>query len=410
MTETSWAEKKLRADPRLAEEADGNALLDELEGRLPRVTLDGETYWVAEGDLLLDAHELRLYALDREDRGRFVEFGERPREGARELVGIRDDDGALVRWPKPAVLRYCIRKEEFPGAQQHRLVREMMRIATDDWMAACGVSFVHEEALDEPGTDRTGLTFTVRYAKTKGLIAAGFFPHQPKHRHHVIIDPTFFTQSSYELDGVLRHELGHVLGFRHEHIRAEAPPECPKAETSPGGALFPFGEFDPHSVMHYFCGGVGTSDMRLTEVDVAGARQLYGPPKTVAPAPLDTTASALPPASPPSGITLTLPGGDEVRLEGEADDLAPAGLGAGAADRAVGAVKKSASEVAQTIQALTSELVRPIVEAQASPLRPSKLALELGLDVGASGNVWVVKGSAKATIKVIAEWQPDKKG
>jgi hypothetical protein len=73
---------------------------------------------------------------------------------------------------------------------------------------------------------------------------------------------------------VLRHELGHVLGFRHELIRSGAPAVCPK---EPLWDARPLTDYDPQSVMHYFCGGVGSSSLRITELDRVGAQQVYGP-------------------------------------------------------------------------------------------------------------------------------------
>jgi hypothetical protein len=70
--------------------------------------------------------------------------------------------------------------------------------------------------------------------------------------------------------------LGHVLGFRHEHIRSGAPADCPQEGTSDAINLT---EYDPRSVMHYFCGGIGTQEMKLTEVDRQGAQAVYGPPQ-----------------------------------------------------------------------------------------------------------------------------------
>ena len=66
------------------------------------------------------------------------------------------------------------------------------------------------------------LVFTVRHVDAGGqFIAAAFFPTYPPLRRRVLIDPSYFADDlSFDRVGVLRHELGHVLGFRHEHIVA----------------------------------------------------------------------------------------------------------------------------------------------------------------------------------------------
>ena len=37
-------------------------------------------------------------------------------------------------------------------------------------------------------------------------------------------------------------------------------------------------DYDPQSVMHYFCGGQGTRELRISGLDSIGAQQVYGPP------------------------------------------------------------------------------------------------------------------------------------
>ena len=79
----------------------------------------------------------------------------------------------------------------------------------------------------------------------------------------MLIDASYFT-TSFNTVGVLRHELGHVLGFRHEHIRSGAPAVCPGESVA---ATVNLTDYDPQSVMHYFCGGVGNPDLAITETD-----------------------------------------------------------------------------------------------------------------------------------------------
>jgi hypothetical protein len=75
------------------------------------------------------------------------------------------------------------------------------------------------------------------------------------------------------MKGVLTHELGHVLGLRHEHTRPEAG-KC--FEDNNWRALT---TYDAHSVMHYpQCNGLNTGDLVLTAEDKKGIALLYGQP------------------------------------------------------------------------------------------------------------------------------------
>ncbi len=238
----------------------------------PRITIDGVVYYLLEGDLLLNADQLHVYCLQQAER---EQTGGEAREG---LVAMATADGKIVRWAPGKVLGYVVVRGTFPDEASYRKVVTAMRQATADWEGACGVKFLHLQAQDAallPGQPPP--VFDVRYYDTQGaFIAVAFFPNDPVAQRHVFIDPSFFRSDLfYNPIGVLRHELGHVLGFRHEHIRSGAPADCPQEGTLDARDLTPY---DPQSVMHYFCGGIGSRDMQLTDVDKQGARAVYGAP------------------------------------------------------------------------------------------------------------------------------------
>ena len=261
-------------------------LYETLKAKLNTVDVDGEKFYVAEGDTLLDDEKLKVYAAVREqaDKARAaakaadaVGFGaQRLEEASRGLVAMTQN-GKIIRWKPGTVLTYRVAHATFQGNDAHyRLVVDSVRAATTEWERTCGVNFEHKTDLDsKPGTGREGLVFVVRVFNADGkFIASAFFPSDPVERRHVLIDPSYYT-TSFDKVGVLRHELGHTLGFRHEHIRNEAPPVCPNEPLWNAQVL---GQYDPKSVMHYFCGGVGTNALKISELDQKGARMIYGPP------------------------------------------------------------------------------------------------------------------------------------
>jgi len=250
-----------------------------------QVEIDGETYWVAEGDLLLDADQLDIYIdqLNRKEQLRRMTgdadaLGEVALAPARrELIGIVSG-GRLVRWQDGLVLTYCVLKNTFASQKEYLLARRSVEQATQAWMDACGIEFRHVTEKDASPTTRVDdVVFTVRKIDAFGrFIASAFFPTDPPDRRRVLIDPSFFAKGlSFDRVGVLRHELGHVLGFRHEHISADAPAACPDEDLTD---VKPLTGYDPRSVMHYFCGGVGSRELALTTVDLAGAQRVYGLP------------------------------------------------------------------------------------------------------------------------------------
>jgi hypothetical protein len=251
-----------------------------------RVDIDGEQYWVAEGDVLLNAEQLTEYRLQQENLMQQRELHQKaaalgmvpaPPPTTSALVAVADG-GKLVRWKDGLVLAYYILRNSFADDREYRMVRQAMESATDAWQRTCGVAFGYVPTLDDnPTPTMEGAKFVVRKYDSGGrFIAAAFFPTDSPDRRRVFIDPSFFADDLiFDRTGVLRHELGHVLGFRHEHIRSEAPAVCPDEDL---GDDQPQGVYDPQSVMHYFCGGVGSRELQITDLDVAGAQRVYGLP------------------------------------------------------------------------------------------------------------------------------------
>ncbi|CAN5842568.1 hypothetical protein BH23ACT12_BH23ACT12_15790 [soil metagenome] len=262
-----------------------------LTTRLEKVAIDGEIYYVAEGDTLLDADQLFVYAQQREafEKQKRAEITANSAGlGMARLIGVTSSgerglmglvqEGRIVRWPPGFKLTYTVLKPTFTSAEHYDQVLAGMAAATKAWEEACGVDFEHLEDLDEsPTVSPEGVLFTVRFLDAGGaFIASAFFPNDPPARRRVLIDPSFFSDElSFDTTGVLRHELGHVLGFRHEHIRTGAPPDCPDEETT---GTIDLTQYDPRSVMHYFCGELGSRTLEITELDKVGAQKVYGMP------------------------------------------------------------------------------------------------------------------------------------
>jgi Matrixin len=262
------------------------ALFQKLKARAKKVKVDGTEYYIVEGDTLLDEDQLLFYAQQQEAIAQ-ARAARRAAEGAgirligtiqapsSELIGIVQE-GKIVRWRPGMELTYCVLKSTFPNVANYELVRENMEKATSDWEKTCGVHFNHKQSLDDSDSLRPrGVLFTVREFNAGGqFIAAAFFPDDPINRRRVLIDPSYYSAAlRFDKVGVLRHELGHVLGFRHEHISSLAPPGCPDEDIF---GTIELTDYDPKSVMHYFCGGVGSSGLEITEVDTRGAQKVYG--------------------------------------------------------------------------------------------------------------------------------------
>ncbi|MEL6548016.1 MAG: pre-peptidase C-terminal domain-containing protein, partial [Myxococcota bacterium] len=115
--------------------------------------------------------------------------------------------------------------------------------------------------------------FDVRPIDSFGqYLARAFFPNASRTARNILVDgSTFDVSEPLTLTGILRHELGHVLGFRHEHTRPEAG-TC--FEDNNWRDLTPY---DSNSVMHYpQCNGTGDFSLEITGLDAQGVVALYG--------------------------------------------------------------------------------------------------------------------------------------
>ncbi len=181
------------------------------------------------------------------------------------LVGGHDDV-----WSASARkdISYCLDRESFgPWAST---VESAMADAIADWERSANVHFV---LLDHAACSRstTSVVFDVRKVERRPYLARSFFPSSPRSQRELLVDGTALPPPSpLTLTGVLRHELGHVMGLRHEHTRQADNPcyedDNWRAVTS----------YDVRSVMHYpQCAGVMGRDLTLTPRDREGIALLY---------------------------------------------------------------------------------------------------------------------------------------
>jgi hypothetical protein len=187
---------------------------------------------------------------------------------------VDENDGSDDVWSAIDKLRitYCV-SDRF-GARKSSVVRAM-RAATKSWEQAAHVKFSYRPARDATCTPRESrVVFDVRPTQNAPYLARSFFPKNARALRSVLIDSTAqHVSPPLTLAGILRHEMGHVLGLRHEHTRPQAH-ACYEDDD-----WRPLTPYDPASVMHYpQCNGTGDWSLTLTAHDKEGIAALYGPP------------------------------------------------------------------------------------------------------------------------------------
>lgn len=99
-----------------------------------------------------------------------------------------------------------------------------------------------------------------------------------------------------------------------------------------------------------------------------------------------------------NGLVIYVEKGDAAFAPAVVAGIQEAGL-AEAAEKAI----DTAAQLSSSIKGFCAQMVASLQELE-EKARPDRAAIEFGLSVSVEGNVYVVKTSGEATIKITAEW------
>ena len=182
-------------------------------------------------------------------------------------VGGRDD-----RWSASQArnLTYCV-STRF-GSRQRTVINAMAAGAALWENASSGVNFVYVSSQNSScNTRNNNVVFSVEPTSTTSYIARAFFPSTAKSGRNILVNASSLVSSgSWTPANILGHELGHTLGFRHEHTRPEA------GTCFEDNSWRPLTPYDSVSIMHYpQCNG-GSTNLTFSAYDRTGVRAVYG--------------------------------------------------------------------------------------------------------------------------------------
>ncbi len=232
---------------------------------MARQSQDGHDVFMVEGDMLFDTEAaLKTY------------YDEQHVDLENKSI-INKVNGVADTRPNPTNIRYCFvagwgANNGTYTAPALAGVRTNIQAAMANWEGIANIKFVYKSNLDGASCTTSGanpgVDFVVAHWNNAST-AVGPFPSNSWANQKLKV-PT---------SGISRllavHELGHTLGYRHEHIHSGASPRCDES-----GERIELTEFDTDSVMKYSnCTvGAGINGTELSTLDAKGAHMIYGPP------------------------------------------------------------------------------------------------------------------------------------
>lgn len=174
--------------------------------------------------------------------------------------------GVITLWASDTVLNWTARKDGWGSRVRAEAALRAACWATTRWECALEgrVSFRYVQVFDD-----ACWALTAGGAREDGVLADAFGPAAWQESLNMlrVYDIAFSRENARFLKSTLLHEIGHVLGLRHEH--AQDGNESLRAEDGAGVESVRWGARNRRSVMAYYKG------QKLRKSDIRAVRSAY---------------------------------------------------------------------------------------------------------------------------------------
>jgi hypothetical protein len=151
-------------------------------------------------------------------------------------VGLGDK---IPRWKANTTINFAALEQGYPEPEMALLAANKLNEAAEEWNALnLGVRFAWVEKMKDAA-------FLLSFAtqRSPGTLAEAFFPNEVDLNSLIVYPAAFQPGTVQYLKNIFLHELGHVLGLRHEF--------APELEKGAGLDSVQVGPRNPTSVMGY---------------------------------------------------------------------------------------------------------------------------------------------------------------
>lgn len=245
--------------------------------------INGDTLYLLGGDLLMDKSKLANYYSGLEKMSMYETDDVKLR-----VPTNRSGTKIIYKWPSRNI-KFGILKKTF-DEDQYEMIKTNILKAVEDWKKVCGVNFIYDDKYDNANKRMTippmGFGFMVKreFNMRNKVLATAFLGNDAATLRFIRIDQKYFSDTTYDKVGIMRHELGHAMGFLHEHNHKNAHESCKKILDNERIFAYVKDKYDSKSCMHYICTDnenkivAGTRNLEISEIDSFVAQVFYGPP------------------------------------------------------------------------------------------------------------------------------------